>query len=72
MQIKVLHKHDCADLSHQALKEPAGLEKSSSRIASIVSVVEVPQNTEGTDVKDGADGSHYKPTEWRRHLKRLP
>ena len=52
-----------AYLGHQALKEPAGLEESSSRIASIISVIEVPQNTEGADVKDGADGPHYKPTE---------
>jgi len=55
--------HDRLYLSHQALKEPAGLKDSSSSIASIVSVVEVPQKTEGTNVKDGADGSDYEPAE---------
>jgi len=55
--------HDRPYLSHQALKEPAGLKDSSSRIASIVSTVEVPQKTERTNVKDGADGSNYEPAE---------
>lgn len=55
--------HDRPYLSHQALKEPAGLKDSSSSIASIVNMVEVPQKTEGNYVKDGADGSDYEPAE---------